>query len=131
MDTLKRMRRRIKFQLQDAAGKPVQHSGYETAILAAAQAAIPGEEVTFRDEDILIDVLSKEDNFALEKAVADSPELNGLKLERVNLVFCEMDGVPVKGKERFYELAIEENRLSREEFEAKYGPNADPAEIDD
>lgn len=131
MDTLKTMRRRIVFQLQDADGKPVEHSSYEAAILAAAQTAIPGEEVTFRDKDILIDVLSKEETLALKNAIAASPELKGHMLERVNLVFCEMDGTPIHGKDRFYELVIGKNRLSREAFGAKYGPDADPDEIED
>ena len=131
MDTLQTMKRRLMYILKDRKGNPVKHHDYKTAILTAAKAVIPGKEVSFRNDDFLIDWMTKEEKMALEKAVTDIPELNGLELENYNIVFCELDGVPVKGKERFYQLAAEENRLTSEAFYAKYGPDANEDDIDD
>lgn len=131
MDVQQVMRRRLMYRLEDSNGNHVPHQGYETAILETVRHAVPSKEVSFREEDILIDLLTKDERLALETAVSANPELSNRKLKNFNMIFCEMNGAPVKGKARFWELANEQNRLTSAAFEAKYGPDADEDDVID
>ncbi len=125
MDIKQVTRPRLMYRMEDFTGNIIPHQGFEAVILETVQNAVPGKEVSFREKDFLIDMLTEEERLALEEAVSASPELSGRKLVFFNMVFCESNGVPIKGKDRLWELAEEQSRINHEAFVAKYGADAD------
>ena len=116
---------RDQYQLKAPEGVIIRYFDHETALVAAAKAAIPDKALSVYEDHFLVDELSKQEAIALGRAVAKIPDLNSLGMKKITKVFCEMSGEPIRGQERFRQLAAEENRRCREAFEAEYGPDAD------
>ena len=114
-----------KCELHNEKGVAVQLQGYTSAIKEAVQEAIPDWGVTVYDDHIIFDNAGSKGFKMIKEAMAKHPTLSGLSLSHVTVMFCDADGNPIGGKERFYELATAENQALTEEFEAMYGPNAD------
>lgn len=131
MKELEVIRPRDMYQLKNSDGEAVLCSDYEELLQKTVKAVLPGKDLTVREQDMLVDQLKREEAMVFEKAIADIPELSGLTLEEITKIFCEITGEPIRGKERFDELAAEANRRSREAFEAKYGPDADEDDVID
>ena len=131
MKELDMIRLRNMYQLKNSDGEVVQCSAYADLLQAAVKAALPNKDLTVHEQDMLVDQLVREETAVFEKAIADIPELECLKPEKITIIFCEMNGEPICGKKRFYELAAEENRRRREAFEAQYGPGVDEDDVAD
>ena len=119
------MKIRDKYQLKTPKGVVIDYREHEADLVAAAKAAIPDKPLNVYDDHLLVDELTRREAIAFGRAVAKIPDLNSLGLKKITKVFCELNGEPICGKERFCRLAAEENRLARETFEAEYGPDAD------
>lgn len=119
------MRIRDKYQLKAPKGVTICYRDHEADLVAAAKAVIPEKSLSVYEDYFLVDELTKREAMSLGRAVARIPDLNSLGLKKVTKTFCELSGDPICGKDRFYALAAEENRLAREAFEAEYGPDAD------
>lgn len=131
MRELKVIRLRNKYLLNGSDGEPIKCGDYTDFVQAAVKAVLPDKAITVREQDMLVDQLCGEEPILFATAIASIPELKGFSLEEATTVFCEITGEPIRGKERFYELAAKENRLATEEFEAKYGPDADEDDVVD
>ena len=131
MRELKVIRLRNQYRLMAPNGEVVRCGGYAELLQAAVKAVFADKELTVYDQDMLIDELRDDQPAKFIAAIASIPELRGYVAEETTTVFCEMTGEPIHGKQRFYELATEENRLAAEEFDAKYGPDADEDEVGD
>lgn len=127
---MKTMKLRTMYQLKASQDAAIHCRDYAAAILAAAQAAIPTKALDVLDDSIFVDRLTDDEVVALEKAISNIPDLNAQGLLELDTFFCNLDGKAVGGDE-FYKLAAEENRLAREAFDAKYGPDFDEDEIND
>ena len=125
------MKIRDEYQLKAPKGTAICYRKHEADLVAAAKAAIPDKTLSVYEDHLLVDELTKQEAIALGRAVARIHDLNSLGLKKVTKVFCELNGEPICGKERFYALAAEENRLTREAFEAAYGPDADEDDVVD
>lgn len=125
------MKLRTKYQLKAPKGVEIQYREHEAALLAAGKKAIPDKAVTVNEDHLLVDELTNGEARAFGRAIAQIPDLNSLGLKNITTIFCELNGDPVCGKERFHELAAEDNRLSIAAFCAKYGPDADDDDIED
>lgn len=115
---------RTRYQLQDAAGVAINHRNYEAAIMNAAHLAVPDKKTIVYDDHFLIEVLPKDKETSLEMAIANAPELSTLSMVKLQTLFCEMDGTPIAGRARFWELAEDENRICKEEYIAEFGEAA-------
>ena len=131
MKELEVIRLRDMYQLNNSDGEAVLCSDYAELLQKTVKAVLPDKDLTVREQDMLVDQLKREEAMVFEKAIADIPELSGFALEEITKIFCEITGEPIRGKERFDELAAEANRRSREAFEAKYGPDADEDDVID
>jgi hypothetical protein len=131
MRKLKVIRLRDEYRLVAPNGEGVRCGDYAELLQAAVKTVFTDKELTVYDQSMLIDELRDEEPAKFAAAIASIPELRGYVVEEMTTVFCEMTGEPIHGKQRFYELAAEENRLATEEFEAKYGPDADEDEVED
>lgn len=125
------MKIRDKYRLKTPKGVVIDYRDHEAELLAAAKAAMPDKTVNVYEGYFLVDELTKQEAIAWGRAVAKIPNLKGMGLKKITKAFCELDGEPICGKERFYKLAAEENRLAREAFEAEYGPDADEDDVVD
>lgn len=125
------MKLRTKYELKAPKGAEIQYREHETALLAAGKKAIPDKAVTVNEDHLLVDELTNGEVRAFGRAIAKIPDLNSLGLKKLTTIFCELNGDPVCGKDRFYELAVEDYHLSIAEFCAKYGPDADENDIDE
>lgn len=127
---MKTMKFRTMYQLKASQGAVIPCSDYATAILAAAQTAIPTKAIDVFDDSILVDMLTGDEVVALEKAISDIPGMNAQGLLELYTAVCDLDGKEVD-EDQFYKLAAEENRLAREAFDAKYGPDFDEDDVDE
>lgn len=125
------MKLRTKYQLKAPKGAEIQYREHEAALLDAGKKAIPDKAVTVNEDHLLVDELTNGEARAFGRTIAKIPDLNSLGLKKLTTIFCELNGDPVCGKERFQVLAAEDNRLSIADFCAKYGSDADEDDIDE
>lgn len=125
------MKIRDEYRLKAPKGAVIEYREHEADLMAAAKEAIPNKSLNVYEDHLLVDELTKQEAILLGRAVAKISGLNGLAIKKVTKTFCELNGEPIRGKERFYKLAAEENRLAREAFEAEYGPDADEDDVVD
>ena len=114
-----------KCELRNEKGVAVQLQDYASAIKEAVQEAIPDWGVEVYDDHIIFDNAGSEGFNLIKEAFSKHHALANLNLTHITILFCDTDGNPICGRERFYELAAAENQTLTEEFEAMYGPDAD------
>ena len=128
---LLKLRIREQYQLEDQNGTAIQLQDCKDALLTAVQAALPNNEISIFEDYFWIDRLYGNGWYLLADAIATIPELANSKLALLQIVYCEADGTPIRSKERFYQLAVESNLMSEEEYLATYGADENEDEEED
>ena len=99
-----------KCELRNEKGVAVQLQDYASAIKEAVQEAIPDWGVEVYDDHIIFDNAGSEGFNLIKEAFAKHHALANLNLTHITILFCDTDGNPICGRERFYELAAAENQ---------------------